>query len=84
MKVKIFLDDLYKNGVEPKKGETVYQIDNKVVPIYLTHSIETEHVKVGKYGGKVDDKTFHTSKNKYDYLLIDNCYIKADITLKNI
>ena len=81
MNVKIFLDDLYQGGSEPKKNEVVFQIDLTLENNYLVKSIKQIHSSVGQYGGKVDKQTFHTNQDEFDYINITNCYIIRDIKL---
>lgn len=85
MKFKLFLEDLFKNGLEPNVGDKIYCFDNNICkdtqstnPYYIRSEIK----EIAEYGGKVDEKTFYTSKGTWSKLWIKNCFVYKDIIIK--
>lgn len=82
---------MYNNGVEPHVGETIFKTKSEIHTNYAynvlingliaDNEIVSDEVIYGKYGGKIDDDTWHTTEGKYARLWVNDCYVKRNLQL---
>ena len=84
--IEIKLNDLYKNGLEPNKGEEIYRRKYGIVKDsykVVTHSITEENHIYALYGGKVDETRFYTTEGEWSRLWIKDCYILRNVVINS-